>query len=99
MDKMSVIDEGMDFYAPQTVELPDGRIILIGWMQDWDNYLTPESFRWSGMMTVPREVTLCDNHLCQFPVREIKNYYTNHMEWKNVGIGQDSFRSSGSSTV
>ena len=30
------IDYGIDFYAPQTVLAPDGRRIMIGWMQNWD---------------------------------------------------------------
>ncbi len=27
------LDYGMDFYAPQTTELPDGRRIMIAWMK------------------------------------------------------------------
>ena len=30
------IDYGIDFYAPQTVLTPDGRRIMMGWMQNWD---------------------------------------------------------------
>ena len=30
------VDYGIDFYAPQTVLTPDGRRIMIGWMQNWD---------------------------------------------------------------
>ena len=30
------IDYGIDFYAPQTVLTPDGRRVMIGWMQNWD---------------------------------------------------------------
>ena len=25
-------DKGFDFYAPQTLEAPDGRVLLVGWM-------------------------------------------------------------------
>ena len=28
------VDYGIDFYAPQTMLAPDGRRILIGWMQN-----------------------------------------------------------------
>ena len=31
------VDYGIDFYAPQTVLAPDGRRIMIGWMQNWDS--------------------------------------------------------------
>ena len=30
------IDYGIDFYASQTTLAPDGRRIMIGWMQNWD---------------------------------------------------------------
>ena len=32
-----LIDGGLDFYAPQTLESKDGRRIMIGWMQNWEN--------------------------------------------------------------
>lgn len=69
------IDHGLDFYAPQTMETADGRRIMIAWMQSWDNYLTPEQMKWSGMMTLPRELSLKDGRLLQKPVRELANYY------------------------
>ena len=30
------VDYGIDFYAAQTILAPDGRRIMIGWMQNWD---------------------------------------------------------------
>ncbi len=51
------VDCGLDFYAPQTVETEDGRRVMVGWLQSWDNYMTPEDFAWSGMMTIPRELS------------------------------------------
>ena len=67
----------MDFYAPQTVETADGRRVMVGWLQSWDNYLTPEEFEWSGMMAVPRELKLKSGKLIQNPVRELENYRRN----------------------
>ena len=37
------LDYGMDFYAPQTTELPDGRRIMIAWMKSWDACVIPNS--------------------------------------------------------
>lgn len=71
------VDYGLDFYAPQTLEAPDGRRIMIGWMQSWDNYFTPEEFKWSGIMSFPRVLTLKNNRLCQYPVKEIEAYRNN----------------------
>ena len=52
------IDYGIDFYAPQTVLAPDGRRIMIGWMQNWDACAlrSPEE-KWLGQMSLPRNDT------------------------------------------
>ena len=68
------LDYGTDFYAPQTTLLPDGRRIMIAWMQSWHNLWIPGGQRWQGMMTLPREISLKDGRLIQRPVREIENY-------------------------
>lgn len=70
------IDYGIDFYAPQTTKLSDGRTILIAWMQSWESYITPENYLWSGMMTIPRELSFKNNRLYQNPVRELENFKT-----------------------
>lgn len=68
------IDYGIDFYAPQTTLSPDGRRIMIAWMQSWESYITPKNYLWSGMMTIPREINLRNGKLYQNPVKEIENY-------------------------
>lgn len=84
------IDFGLDFYAPQTLETEDGRRIMIGWMQSWENNIVPKDLKWCGMMSIPRELTIKDGHLIQNPIREIKNYYKNDVEYKNVLIKGDT---------
>ena len=37
------IDYGIDFYAPQTILTPDGRRVMIGWMQNWDACISSRS--------------------------------------------------------
>jgi beta-fructofuranosidase len=83
---VSAIDFGLDFYAPQTIEYSDGRRVMIAWMQSWDNYMTPHNFKWSGMMTLPRELSLKDNKLIQVPVREIENYWADTVEYSSQKI-------------
>ncbi len=80
------IDYGLDFYAPQTLLTEDGRRVMIGWMQSWDNYLTPNYLKWSGMMTIPRELKLRDGRLIQNPVQEIENYYKNNISYIDLKI-------------
>lgn len=76
-DEPRSLDYGLDFYAPQTTVLPDGRRVMIGWMQSWDSQAIPEGQKWQGMMTLPRELTLVNHQLIQKPIREIEAYYTN----------------------
>lgn len=85
-EKVTSADYGLDFYAPQTLLTGDGRRILIGWMQSWDARVLKDSLGWTGMMTVPRELTLKDGMICQNPVRELKQYRKNKVSYKNQRI-------------
>ena len=66
-------DYGIDFYAPQTILTPDGRRVMIGWMQNWDtcNLHTP-STPWFGQMSLPRELSVKNGILYQRPLRELE---------------------------
>ena len=81
------IDYGIDFYAPQTVLTPDGRRVMIGWMQNWDacNMRSPEE-PWLGQMSLPRELSIKNGRLYQSPVRELEGMRCNRVEHKNVAI-------------
>lgn len=74
-EKTKALDYGLDFYAPQTTFTSDGRRVLVGWMQSWDNHMTPAEFGWSGIMSIPRELVYKNETLFQVPVKEIENYY------------------------
>ncbi len=72
-EKDQAIDYGIDFYAPQTVLAPDGRRIMIGWMQNWDACaIREEEEPWAGQMSLPRELHIRDGRLYQQPVRELE---------------------------
>ena len=65
------VDYGIDFYAPQTVLTPDGRRIMMAWMQNWDTCnLRTESIPWYGQMCLPRELSVKNGILYQRPIRE-----------------------------
>ena len=89
-ESVKSIDYGLDFYAPQTMETSDGRRIMIAWMQSWDTYMTPADAKWSGMMTVPRELTIKNGKLYQLPVREMEQYYTNTVEMKQISMENET---------
>ena len=67
-----IIDDGTDFYAMQTVLAPDGRRLMIAWMQNWDIQEHLHGEKWFGQMTLPREVSVRNGHLCQWPAREVE---------------------------
>lgn len=82
------IDYGIDFYAPQTVLTPDGRRVMIGWMQNWDTCQlsrTPDR-RWFGQMSLPRELSIRDGRLFQKPVRELEQYRSNLVSYRGVKV-------------
>ena len=69
------LDYGLDFYAPQSLLLPDGRRVQIAWMQYWESAgWCPEGLPFYGQMTVPRELFIRDGRLYQRPVRELEAY-------------------------
>ncbi len=70
------LDKGPDFYAPQTLKTPDGRTVLIAWMQAWQRTFPTHELGhgWTGQMTIPRELFWKDGQLAQRPVREIEVY-------------------------
>lgn len=88
--KAHTLDHGLDFYAPQTTCSIDGRRIMIGWLQSWDNYLTPEDYRWSGTMTIPRELKIINDKLIQNPVRELNSYRKGDVFYKNILLTAES---------
>ena len=84
------VDDGIDFYATQTVLAPDGRRILLGWMQSWDTVpYRKENTRWFGQVTIPRELTIRDGHLYQNPVREVEQYRGDKIEKDRIQVDDD----------
>ena len=89
-ENVQAIDYGLDFYAPQTLEAPDGRRIMIAWMQNWDTTGgCPAGAKWFGQMTTPRELTLKNDRLIQNPVRELENLRGRRVAYKNVLVNEE----------
>lgn len=80
------LDDGLDFYAPQTMLAPDGRRIMVAWMQSWDSNIRPVEQKWSSMMTLPRELRIEQGKMLQSPVREIEKYHRNPVCYDNEEI-------------
>lgn len=79
------VDYGIDFYAPQTVLTPDGRRVLIGWMQNWETCAVRSTEdKWFGQMSLPRELSVKNGRLYQNPIRELEERRRDRVEYKEV---------------
>lgn len=85
------VDEGFEFYAPQTTLTPDGRRVMIAWMEDWETQAgKARTHKWFGRMTLPRELFMKDGRLCQRPVREIETLRSDSVSVQGALIDGDA---------
>lgn len=65
------------FYAPQSLTLPDGRRVTLGWMQDGRTRARRLAAGWAGSMSIPREVQVAADGTLRFhPVAEVASLRT-----------------------
>ena len=84
------IDYGIDFYAPQTVAAPDGRRIMIGWMQNWETVChKDEALPWFGQTSIPREIRICNHRLYQKPIEELNAWRKNKVVYKDIVVNEE----------
>ncbi len=70
-DTVTAVDTGPACYAPQVLVRPD-RVLLWGW--SWEHGRSAEesdAAGWSGVLTLPRELTLDGDVLVSTPAREL----------------------------
>lgn len=88
------MDFGMDYYAAVTwSNVPDGRVIALGWMNSWiyGNQTPTAPFR--GMDAFPRELSLFRENgellLRSEPVTELHAFQRTHKELTNLRIDRE----------
>lgn len=79
-ESYQIVEKGKDFYAPQTFLDPKGRRILIGWLHGWERETPPDAVR-AGALTIPREVTLMDGKVHNYPVEEAQALLRDGVEY------------------
>ncbi|MCC8069211.1 MAG: glycoside hydrolase family 32 protein [Ruminococcus sp.] len=74
LSEFTELDNGFDFYAPQSFVDDNGRRILIGWLglPDIDEYYSNPTKDWVHMLTIPRELSFKDGKVHQQPLEELK---------------------------
>lgn len=87
-------DWGHQYYAPQSLEAPDGRRIIYAWLGSFTMEIaTQESDGWCGQMTVPRELTLGeDNRLIAVPIRELTQRRADTIDFGSFELGVNEDR-------
>ncbi|MFT6927825.1 MAG: beta-fructofuranosidase [Psychromonas sp.] len=67
------LDHGFDFYAPQSLETPDGRRIMCAWMGLPDEIDQPSADNgWLHQLTTMRELSYANGLLIQKPLKELE---------------------------
>jgi beta-fructofuranosidase len=64
------LDHG-DFYAPQSMRADDGRVLTWGWLPPGRDERAQWDAGWSGVLSVPRELSLDGDALRQRPASEL----------------------------
>ena len=84
------VDYGLNFYAPQTTLTPDGRRVMIGWMDNWDTCReAPRRHAWYAQMSAPREIFLREGRLYQQPAREMETLWKETIRHENVLVQEE----------
>src|SRR6266850_4556415 len=81
-----MLDYGPNFYAPNTMLVPDGRRLVWGWVNGFKS-----GHGWNGCLSLPRELSLTkDGQLRQEPAPELGKLRGKSVEWKNVPLSADT---------
>jgi beta-fructofuranosidase len=80
-----VLDCGPNFYAPNTMQVPDGRRLVWGWVSGF-----PGGHGWNGCLSVPRLLSLSrDGQLQQQPAPQLSKLRGKEVEWRNIRLEND----------
>ncbi|WP_110929983.1 glycoside hydrolase family 32 protein [Paenibacillus bouchesdurhonensis] len=86
-ERYAQVDHGFDFYAPQSTLDAQGRRIVIGWMDMWEEDMpTQQGHHWAGAMSLPRVAVLDGDRILFSPVEEIESSRSNAYEQANIEL-------------
>lgn len=75
------------FYAPQSLETPDGRTVTVGWLREERSDASQWDAGWSGAMSLPRELSVVDGDLRQRPAREVDDLRADRLLDETRAVG------------
>lgn len=78
-----ILDYGSSFYAPNTMQVPDGRRLVWGWVNGF-----PPGHGWNGCLSLPRCLSLSkEGQLQQFPAPQLRKLRGKAVGWRNFSAG------------
>ena len=86
LKKIGELDNGFDFYAAQSLHMPDGRDIMISWKEMWDRNYPTQAEGWAGTYSFPRELSMDGDCLIQKPARELDRFCKNKVTCKSLSV-------------
>lgn len=96
-------DRGFEWYAPQTFTADDGRVIQYGWMgitePDKEQVIPTVADGWVHHLSVPRELSIKNGKLNQYPVIEVEQYRNEKQEVQVSGTAAINLQSSASDVL
>jgi beta-fructofuranosidase len=84
-----LVDYGPNFYAPNTMLVPDGRRLVWGWVTGF-----PKGRGWNGCLGLPRELSFsADGQLRQVPAPQLEKLRGKSITRKNIRLesGSETF--------
>ena len=90
---LEALDLGLNFYAPQAMDGPDG-CILTAWLPGPVKVVPTDELghQWAGVMALPRVLHVEDGKLIQEPVSEVRNLRANPQCFHEVLSGDRSLK-------
>lgn len=83
-----LLDYGPNFYAPNTMLVPDGRRIVWGWVTGFAS-----GHGWNGCLSLPRELSLSeDGQLLQNPAPQLKKLRGKSIKERNIVLNETAKR-------
>jgi beta-fructofuranosidase len=77
-----LLDYGSSFYAPNTMQVPDGRRLVWGWLQGF-----PGGHGWNGCLSLPRQLSLTRHgELRQEPAPQLSKLRGKKVAWQNIHL-------------
>jgi beta-fructofuranosidase len=77
-----LLDYGPNFYAPNTMLLPNGGRLLWGWVNGF-----PRGHEWNGCLSLPRQLSLSpDGQLRQEPVPQLSKLHDRSSKRRNLAL-------------